>query len=122
MFEGKRQFRRHPTVLTGCKCRTVGLAHESAIGAGNIPAPMLRRRSPSKCGFGHDAFKASGELGDQPAVGDDRLDRSVGALRGHRDVLLVGRTGQLVFKCKGGRCRHTIRRQRRQLELDDAHA
>ena len=82
--------------------------------------PLARARRER--GLGQHAIELGGEVGDQAAVGDDSLDRPVGMLRRHGDVLLVGGAGKLVLERKGRRGRHAIRGHGRQMQRHDAHA
>ena len=121
MIECQHQFVGHAVRRSGGKRRAIRLAHETPACARREPAPMLQWRRRRECRFGQDAVEFVGELGDETAVGDDRLDGAVGALRRYGDVLFVGGTSQLVLEGEGGRGRYAVGGQRRQMQADDAH-
>ena len=122
MVECQQQLGGHAIRFARGKGGAVRLAHESAAAAGGIPDPLLWRRPRCERRLGHDPVERVGEVGDQLSVRDGRLQRAVAALRRHGDVLLRGRTGQLIFERKGRRGRDAVCRQRRQAQPDHAHA
>jgi len=83
---------------------------------------MLRRRTRRKRWLGEDAIEMGSKVGDKVAACDDSLERTVGALWRHGNVLLFGGACQLILERKGRRGSHAVRRQGGQLQCHDPHA
>ena len=122
MIEREHQLRETPSCAPVANVEPSGLRTKAATCARCIPSPMPWRRRGASAGSARMRSNWDGEVGDQAAACDDRLDCTVGTLRRYGDVLLFGGTGQLILERKcgrgpdavggsGGNCNATMRTQ-----------